>query len=65
MKYMQLEIETETADEMAKVLIQAIPLMDNMGLKYTIAYKDSIVEEEVRKMMAEHLSDNKFITHDN
>ena len=61
MKYMQLSIKTDTSDEMAKILLRLVPLATEMELEYDIFYKDSDVDEEVRKIMAEHLSDKKFV----
>jgi len=61
MKYMQLSIKTDTADEMAKILLQLIPVVTTLELEYDVFYKDSDVDEEVRKIMAEHLSDKKFV----
>ena len=58
---MQLSIKTDTADEMAKVLLQLVPLVTILELEYDVFYKDSDVDEEVRKIMAEHLSDKKFV----
>ena len=65
MKYLELKIKAESCDTIANLLILLTPVMDNLGLDYETYYKDSVVEEQVKRMLAEHLSDNKFIEHDN
>ena len=60
MKYLQIHIKGESADDIGKFLTDIVNKFEKHGLEFEIAYKDSDVEEQVKQFMAESMGHEKY-----